>query len=92
MFKLLILFIIAVASIGADDRVEVYATTMETKDNIVIADGDVVVIYHDYHLRAKRAIYNRNSGELELFENIRATQGESIKLLGEYAKLNIAQK
>lgn len=92
MFKLLILFIIAVASVGADDRVEVYATTMETKDNIVIAEGDVVVIYHDYHLRAKRAIYNRNSGELELFENIRATQGESIKLLGEYAKLNIAQK
>lgn len=92
MLKLLLLFIIAFSSIIADDKVGVYATTIETKDNIVKADGEVVVTYRDYHLSAKRAIYNRNSGELELFDDIRATQGESVKLLGEYAKLNIAQK
>ena len=92
MLKLFIFFILLVTYIVGDDRVEVYATTMDTKDNIVMADGEVVVIYQDYHLTAKRATYNRESGELELFGNIRATQGESIKLLGEYAKLNIAQK
>jgi len=92
MFKVLFLFIIFVSFLNGDDKVEVYATTMDTKDNIVKAHGEVVVIYQDYHLSAQRAVYDRNSGELELFGNIRATQGESIKMLGEYAKLNIAQK
>ena len=65
---------------------------MDTKDNIVTATGEVVVVYKDYHLSAKKAIYNRATGDLELFDKINATQGSNIKLLGEYAKLNIANK
>ncbi|MDT8339518.1 MAG: LPS-assembly protein LptD, partial [Sulfurimonas sp.] len=92
MLKLLLLLSILLACAVANDKVEVYATSMVTKDNIVTADGEVVVIYKDYYLSAKKAVYDRNSGKLELFGNIRANQGENIKLLGEYAKLNIAEK
>lgn len=92
MFKLLTLLVILTTYIIGDDKVEVYATSMDTKDNIVTADGEVVVIYQDYYLTAKKAIYDRNNGELELFGNIRANNGENVKLLGEYAKLNIAKK
>jgi LPS-assembly protein len=79
---------------GADnkDKVEVYATTINTKDNVVTASDDVVVVYKDYQLSAKRAIYNRNTGVLELFDNVRANQGDTAQFLGEYAKLNIAEK
>ena len=65
---------------------------MDTKDNLVKAYGDVTVIYKDYFLTAKSAIYDRKSGELELFDNIRATKGSDYQLLGSYAKLNIAKK
>ena len=75
-----------------NDKVEVYATSMDTKNNIVKANGDVVVIYKDYHLSAQRAVYNRNTGVLELYDNVRATKGENIKLLGDYAKLDISKK
>jgi LPS-assembly protein len=92
MFKFFLFFIILTSFLNGDDKVEIYATTMDTKDNIVKAHGEVVVIYQDYHLSAQRAIYNKNSGELELFENIHATKGNNIKLLGSYAKLNIAKK
>lgn len=95
MFKLflfLTIFFTHVIGENINDKVEVYATKMDTKDNIVTADGEVVVIYKDYQLSAKSARYDRNSGDLELFGNIRASQGENIKLLGEYAKLNIANK
>lgn len=97
MLKFFIIALLVVAGLVAEEikknsKVEVYATTMDTKDNIVTASGDVVVIYQDYHLSAKRARYDRDSGDLELFENIRASQGENIKILGEYAKLNIANK
>jgi LPS-assembly protein len=92
MFKLFVYLVLFAAYAISSDKVEVYATTIDTKDNIIKAEGEVVVIYKDYYLSAQRAVYDRNSSELELFENIRATQGENIKLLGEYAKLNIANK
>ena len=92
MFKFFLFFIILTSLLNGDDKVEVYATTIDTKNNVVKARGEVVVIYQDYHLSAQRAVYDRNSGELELFGNIRAAKGDNIKLLGDYAKLNIAEK
>jgi len=95
MFKLLLLIALISSYLNAQDnldKVEVYATKMATQDNIVKATGDVVVVYQDYHLTAQKAIYNRNTGLLELFDNIRASKGDNIKLLGNYAKLNIAKK
>ncbi|QOY55029.1 LPS-assembly protein LptD [Candidatus Sulfurimonas marisnigri] len=92
MLKVLVLFILFIPYLSGDDKVEVYATKMDTKDNVVKAYGEVIVVYKESHLSAQRAVYDRNSGELELFGNIRATQGSDIKLLGDYAKLNIANK
>ncbi len=74
------------------DKVEIYASSMDTKDSTVEARGGVSVIYKDYVLSAQRAIYNKTSGDLELFENIRVTKGRDYKILGKYAKLNIAKK
>lgn len=92
MFRFFFLLLLLTPFLNGEDKVEVYATSMDTKDNIVKADGEVIVIYQDYQLSAQSAIYDRNSGELELFGNIRASQGDSIKLLGDYAKLNISKK
>lgn len=92
MFKFLSIFILLLSSLYANDKVEIFAASMDSKDNIVKASGDVVVVYKDYQLSAKRAIYNRDSGELELFDNIRASQGIKYQLLGNYAKLNIQKK
>ncbi|WP_324172271.1 LPS-assembly protein LptD [Sulfurimonas sp.] len=92
MLKLLSLVILLTTYLLADSKVEIYATTMESSKNVVNASGGVTVVYKDYFLSADRAIYNRNTGELELFENVRANQGKDYQLLGKYAKLNIAKK
>ena len=97
MFRILLSFLFLFSFLNALDtdneaKVEVYATSMTTKDNVVTAKDDVVVVYKDYHLSAKKAVYDRNTGLLELFENVRATKGDNIQILGDYAKLNIAQK
>ncbi|MDK9693278.1 MAG: LPS-assembly protein LptD [Sulfurimonas sp.] len=93
MSRVTLFLLFLVASVWSEDaKVEVFATTMDTKENIVIADGDVVVVYQDYYLSAKKARYDRINGDLELFGSIEASQGGDIKLLGEYAKLNIANK
>ena len=90
MLKLLTLFIILTSLLYATEKVEIYASKMESKDNIVKASGEVTVVYKDYFLSAKRAVYDKNSGELELFGNIRANQGKDYKLLGDYARLNLS--
>ncbi|MDA7817036.1 LPS assembly protein LptD [Sulfurimonas sp.] len=97
MFKYILLLILSVTFLYADtvpinDKVEIYATNMDTKGDIVTATGEVVVVYKDYHLNSDKAVYNRTNGDLELFDNISANQGSKIKLLGEYAKMNIAKK
>lgn len=92
MLKTLLFFISFTSVLLASDKVEIYATNMNSKDTIVEASGGVNVIYREYFLSADSAIYNRETGDLELFDNIRVTQGAEYKLLGSYAKLNIAKK
>ncbi|MEA3371900.1 MAG: LPS assembly protein LptD [Campylobacterota bacterium] len=92
MLKLLISLFIFTAVLSAGDKVEIYATSMSSKDSIVEASKGVNVIYKGYFLSADSAIYNRKTGDLELFDNIRVTQGSEYKVLGSYAKLNIAKK
>ena len=65
---------------------------MESKENLVYAKEGITVIYQDYVLTAERAKYDRTSGDLELFDNIRVNKGKNYKILGKYARLNIAKK
>ena len=96
MYKLfLILFLSITTFLNADDlkdKVEIFATHMETKNNIVTASGDVAVVYKDYFLTSSRAVYDKTTGELELFDNVRANQLGEYKTLGNYARLNIKNK
>ena len=89
----LVLFLCALSLFAIEsEKVEVYANKMDSKGSIVEADGEVIVVYKDYFLSAKRARYDRATGELELFDNVRANNAGLYKLLGSYAKLNIAKK
>lgn len=94
MLKFFLVLLLSVLSLFAieSEKVEVYANTMDSKGSIVEANGEVIVVYKDYFLSAKRARYDRTTGELELFDNVRANNAGKYKLLGSYAKLNIAKK
>ena len=76
----------------ANEQVEIYASKMDSKNNIVEASGGVTVVYEEYFISADRATYNRETGELELFDNIRANYKGTSKILGKYARLNIKKK
>ena len=93
MRKLFFLFLTFFTfSLSASDTVEIYASSIESKDGIVNAGGGITVVYKDYFLSARRAVYNQASGDLELFENIKVTNENDYRVLGNYAKLNIAKK
>ena len=92
MLKFLFLFSTLIIGVYAQDTIEIYTTSMETKKNIVKAYDGVNVVYQDYILTSDSAIYNKNSGELELNGNVRASNGIEYKILGNTASLNIAKK
>jgi LPS-assembly protein len=93
MFRVVLLFVTLATSVYAiSSKVEVYASQMDTNGSTVFANGDVTVIYNDYFLTASRAIYNRDTSDLELFENIKINYKGNYKLLGEYARLNLSKK
>jgi LPS-assembly protein len=91
LFSLVFLFLFFTI-VHADDKVSIYAAKIESKKDVVEASGGVSVAYKDYLLTAKRATYNRKTGDLELFDNIRVNNKGKYKILGKYAKLNIAKK
>jgi LPS-assembly protein len=94
MLKSFLILLLCVLRLFAleSEKVEVYANTMDSHGSIVEANGEVIVVYKDYFLSANRARYDRTTGELELFDNVRANNAGIYKLLGSYAKLNIAKK
>jgi LPS-assembly protein len=93
MLKLFFLFFLFLTPVlNAADKVAVYAQNITSKKSMVEASGGVSVSYQDYLLLADRALYNRKSGDLELFGHIRVNNKGKYKILGKYARLNIAKK
>jgi len=92
MFRLFLLLLSIATYLTAGDKIEIYASKLTSGFNVVNASGGVSVIYKDYIITADRARYDKKTGELELFDNIRANHAGKYKILGKYAKLNIAKK
>lgn len=92
MFKKIFLFLFLSIVVIASDKIEIFAASMETEDEIVYAKGEVNVAYQDYFISSKRAKYNKITGELEFFENVRISKDNDYKILGEYARINIKEK
>ena len=92
MLKLFISFLLLGVALYANDKVEIYASSVDTKNDIVRAYDGINVVYKDYYLTADNATYNRVSGELVLVGNVHATKGSIYKILGDRATLNILKK
>lgn len=91
MLKLLFFLLLSFALFG-EDKIEIYASKMLSKAQTVEASGGVSVVYKNYLITADSSLYNRKSGELELFGHIHVNNGVKYKVLGKYARLNIAKK
>jgi len=87
-----LLFLLLPLLLQGGEKVELYASSIESSENYVKASGGVTLVYANYILTADTSIYNTKTGDMELFGNIRLNHAQSYKLLGKYAKLNIAKK
>ena len=70
------------------ERIEFFATSVESNGTKMAAYGDVLVLYAEYSLSADEAHYDRESQILELSGHIVAMKGSEYFTLGEYARLD----
>ena len=87
----LLWLLLAATTLFAAEKVEFFATHLDSNGTSVRASGDVLVLFGDYYLSANEARYDRNTSTLELFGNIIAMQGADYFAIGDYAYLNTAQ-
>ncbi len=86
---LLIVLIGLFTLLQAEDQVQIFATHMQSKEQIVEAEEDVLVLYQDYYLSAKRARYDRESGVIELFGDVTVMKGAVYHMIGKYVRFEI---
>ncbi len=92
MFKIFFLIVVFSIAVIANEKVTIYATSVEVENETVYANGKIVVKYEDYLISSQRAKYNKTTGEFEFFENVRMSKNNEYKILGEYARINIKEK
>ena len=88
LWLLLILF----SLLKAGGNLEFYATGVDSNITHMHAVGDVLVLFDEYYLSANEAIYERNSSTLELFGNIIAMKKNDYFAMGDYARINTAER
>ena len=92
MFKKLFFFIFLSIVVFANEKIEIFAVSMNSEGGVVFVEDEVNVVYKDYYINAGRARYDRKTGDLELFENVRVSKDNEYKILGEYVRINIKDK
>ena len=72
-----------------NEKFQLISKDINTKDNIVIATGDVVVFSPTYYLSADKIIYNKDNETFELFDNVLIIKDNSVQTQSEYACVDL---
>jgi LPS-assembly protein len=77
--------------ISAEQKVKMLAANVDSlNENDVEATGDVVIYSPEYVLKADRALYHRDSGEIELFGRVNVIKGGEVYAISDYVKINLS--
>ena len=71
-----------------DDYLQIVSKNLEIKDDIVEAQGDVLVYSPDYYITANRLIYNKIDGTLELFDDVNIIKENKEIVYSSYVFMN----
>jgi len=75
-------------SFKEDKNLEIISKNISMKNNIVHANGDVVVYSPNYYITADKLIYDKENSTMELFDNVTVIQGEQSRSFSEYLFIN----
>ncbi len=71
------------------EKFQVIANNLDSKNNILIATGNVVIFSPTYYITAQKIIYNKNKGTFELFDDVVILKNNNVQMKSNYAFLDI---
>ncbi|ADG93428.1 Organic solvent tolerance protein [Arcobacter nitrofigilis DSM 7299] len=93
MHKSLLILPILLGSLYSKDfqkeKLQILSNDLNSKDNIVIAKGDVVIFSPKYYISAQKVIYDKENGTLELFDNVVILKDNIIQTQSDYAFVDL---
>lgn len=92
MLKIVLFILLSIFLYAKELPVNIFADSVQSKENLVIANGNVILIYDGYYIEANKAIYDKNSSIIELFGKISLLKNSSYTVLSEYSIFDIKNK
>ncbi|WP_375723823.1 LPS assembly protein LptD [Arcobacter sp. KX21116] len=93
MHKTLLILPILLGSLYSKDfqkeKLQILSNDLNSKDNIVIANGDVVIFSPKYYISAQKVIYDKEKGTLELFDDVVILKDNIIQTQSDYAFVDL---
>ncbi len=91
MRKLLFLFSLSILFLYGKPQqyVQIIANTIDTKDSIVKANGNVLIFMPKYYITANKIIFDQNRSTLELFGNVNISKNNQLSTLTNHAFLDL---
>jgi len=86
---IVLIFIFLVNLNAEEEKFQVFANNISTKDNILIANGNVLIISPTYYISAQKAIYDKENGTFELFEDVIVLKNNNVQVNSEYTFLDV---
>ena len=74
------------------EKFQLIAKEITTDNNIVIAEGSVVVFSPTYYLSANKLKYNKEKETFELFDNVLILKDNTIQTQSDYAFMNLKKE
>lgn len=95
--SLLLTFLLGTTSIFAenisDDKyLQIVGDNLEVKDNIINANGDVLLFTPNYFITANKVIYDKNSSKIELFDDVNIVKDKQFTTYSKYAYMNLEKE
>ena len=80
------LFLVSLHAQG--EKFQIIANNVDTKNNIAIATGNVVIFSPSYYITAQKIIYDKNKGTFELFDDVVILKDNAVQTKSDYAFLD----
>lgn len=75
-----------------NEKLQILSNDLKTKDNVIVATGNVVIFSPTYYISANKVIYNKNKETLELFDDVFILKDNTTQTQSDYAFLDLNEK
>lgn len=87
--KFLATALLVVSLHAQGEKFQIIANNVDTRNNIAIATGNVVIFSPTYYITAQKIIYDKNKGTFELFDDVVILKDNNVQTKSNYAFLDI---